>query len=228
MDRLSDVAIFVQVVERGSLSAAAEAMVMSRGVISKALARLEARLQTRLLQRTTRRLSLTEAGAAFFEKSREGLALVDAAEQAVSALRDEARGTLRVSAPASFAVTLLAPLLGAFQARYPAVQIDLDMNDRYADLVAGRIDVAIRIGMLEDSSLVARRLANCAHAIYGAPSYFRERGIPQSPEDLRNHNCLVYANYDGPHDWVLTDAAGHRHIAHVAGSMLANNSLVLR
>jgi len=88
--------------------------------------------------------------------------------------------------------------------------------------------VAIRIGMLEDSSLVARRLASCAHAIYGAPSYFRERGIPQSPEDLRNHNCLVYANYDGPHDWVLTDAAGQRHIAHVNGSMLANNSLVLR
>lgn len=119
MDRLSDVAIFVQVVERGSLSAAAEAMGMSRGVISKALARLEARLQTRLLQRTTRRLSLTEAGAAFFEKSREGLALVDAAEQAVSALRDEARGTLRVSAPASFAVTLLAPLLGAFRRAIP-------------------------------------------------------------------------------------------------------------
>ncbi|WP_261797140.1 LysR substrate-binding domain-containing protein [Ralstonia sp. TCR112] len=90
----------------------------------------------------------------------------------MSALRDEARGTLRVSAPASFAVTLLAPLLGAFQARYPAVQIDLDMNDRYADLVAGRIDVAIRIGMLEDSSLVARRLANCAHAIYGARRIF--------------------------------------------------------
>ncbi|WP_199032601.1 LysR family transcriptional regulator [Ralstonia sp. ASV6] len=228
MDRLSDVVIFVRVVECGSLSAASDAMGVSRGVISKALARLEARLETRLLQRTTRRLSLTEAGAAFFEKSREGLALVDAAEHAVTSLRDEARGTLRVSAPASFAVTLLAPLLGAFQARYPAVQIDLDMNDRYADLVAGRIDVAIRIGMLEDSSLVARRLASCAHAIYGAPSYFRQRGIPQTPDDLREHNCLVYANYDGPYDWVLADPTGQRHIAHVSGSMLANNSLVLR
>lgn len=228
MDNLTDVAAFVHVVRLGSFTAAADRLGLSKTVISKYVNRLEGRLGARLLNRTTRRLSLTEVGTAFFEQSEAGLNLIDEAESTVARLQGEPRGVLHVSAPTALGVLQIVPALTDLTRRHPQLKVDLNMDDRFTDLIREQIDVAIRIGDLPDSSFVACHLAPCRHVVCGAPHYFRRHGIPQAPEALARHNCLIYRYYDTPNDWRFVLPTGESRTVRVSGNLRANNSLALR
>tara|TARA_R110001583_G_scaffold195522_2_gene375103 strand:- start:8512 stop:9420 length:909 start_codon:yes stop_codon:yes gene_type:complete len=228
MDALSDVAVFVQVVSRGSFTAAAETLGLSKSVVSKYVTRLEDRLGARLLNRTTRRLSLTEVGRAFFERSQRGLLEIEEAEAEVSRLQGEPRGELRLSSPMSFGILHLAPLLPALQARYPELTVDMVLDDRKVDLVEEGFDLAIRIGELPDSSLVARRLGPCRHVVCGSPAYFARNGVPQSLEDLSQHAAITYRYTNAPDEWhFLAPDGDHRQVS-VTSRIKMNSSLALR
>ncbi|MDO6415290.1 LysR family transcriptional regulator [Sphingomonas sp. BIUV-7] len=191
-DRLTGIEVFALAVRLGSLSAAARSMGMSAAMAAKHLGALEARLGATLVNRTTRRLSLTEAGVSYLDRAERILVDLREAESDVSARSITIEGTLRVSAPASFGVMHLAPLIAEFCARQPGVTIELGLNDRYVDLLEERWDVAIRIGRLADSSLIARKLASARLSVCAAPGYLARRGTPGSIDELGQHNCLGY------------------------------------
>ena len=228
MDSLSDVAVFVQVVDSRSFTAAAEKLGMSKSVVSKYVTRLEDRLGARLLNRTTRRLSLTEVGRAFYERSREGLREIEEAELEVSRLQAEPRGVLRINSPMSFGILHIAPALPGFQAKYPELDIDMSLDDRRLDMVEEGFDVAIRIGELPDSSMVARRLGQCRHVVCGAPGYFERHGIPTRPEALREHRTLTFKYHDSPGEWRFLNSSGDYESVVIDSTIEANNSLALR
>ena len=198
---LSDVAVFLRVVEAGSFTAAAESLEVSKAAVSKYVSRLEAALGTRLLQRTTRRLTLTEAGAAYFARAAAALGELDAANEELATLSGEPRGHLRVSAPGYLGALHLAPLLGEFLKRHPAITLDLDLSNRLVDLVQERFDVAVRISAPTDSTLVARALAPCPTVVAATPDYLERRGTPREPADLVDHECLIYGLMRMPHEW---------------------------
>lgn len=191
------------------------------------LGELEARLGAALVHRTTRRLSLTEAGAAFFDRAEDILAELDEAEAEVSARSASVAGLLRVSAPVTFGALHIAPLVPQFRAQYPDVTIELGLNDRYIDLLEERWDMAVRIGRLENSSLVARKLAPVRFAICGSPDYLAERGVPASIDDLAAHDCLGFTlgTLTGASTWGF-GSDGQRRVA-VSGSLHANNGEAL-
>lgn len=224
---LRDIALFAAVVEAHSFSGAAERLGISKAAVSKRVAQLERRLGARLLFRTTRRLSVTEAGAAYYEFCARIVSEAAEAEDAVTRLQAEPRGTLRINAPMSFGRLHLAPAIVDFLRRFPDVRIDLVMDDRELDLVAEAFDVAIRIAQLPDSSLVARRLAPCRLVACAAPAYLKRHGVPRTPSDLSRHNCLHYS-YAGPYgEWHFAGARRDASVR-VSGSLRANNGETLR
>ena len=192
LDRLTGLEVFARVAGAGSLSAAARALGMSQTMVTKHIAALEGRLGVKLFHRTTRRLSITEAGRNYLESSARILAELEAADAAVAADRVEPRGLLRLNAPVSFGTRQIAPLLAEFAARHPRVTVELGLNDRLVDLVEEGWDLAIRIGNLSSSSLIARRIAPCRIAVCAAPSYLKSRGTPRTVASLADHNCLGY------------------------------------
>ena len=202
---LRALAIFVKVGERRSFVRAARDLGITQSGVSNAVSRLEDQLGLRLLARTTRSVALTEDGAAFFERCRRILADLDEAEQVLTQARLTPRGTLRVDLPVTFGRIKVVPLLGAFEARCPEVQLDVTLTDRYVDLVEEGIDVTVRIGDLRDSSLIARRLGESQLRITGSPDYFRRHGRPETPEDLAYHRCLPFTIRDtrAARDWYL-------------------------
>ncbi len=228
MQPLSDIAVFVQVVERGSFTAAADRLGISKAAASKYVARLEKRLGARLLHRTTRRLTLTEAGNALFDGARGALEQLTQAENAVTELAGEPRGRLRVTAPVYFGAAFLVPGFGDFLRRYPAIELDLDLDNRIVDLVAGGYDLAIRITSLSSSSLVARRLASAPLVTVAAPAYLARHGTPRTPADLRDHACLTYSLDRTPNDWHFTDDAGGAISVPVAGGLRCNSDDALK
>jgi DNA-binding transcriptional LysR family regulator len=228
MQNLTDIAIFVKVVELSSFTAAAEALEMSQPVVSKAVTRLEEKLGARLLNRTTRRLSLTEAGSELYRRSVHALEEIENAELEVARFQTEPRGTLRVSAPMSFSILQLGPVIQTFMDRYPGVSVELSMDDRQVDLVQEGFDLAIRIGRLRDSSLIARKICPCRQVICASPAYLAKRGTPERPEDLFEHNCILYSLLSAPREWRLVDAEGNEHIVPVHGTLQSNNGLVNR
>ena len=191
-DHLGDVETFVTVVERGSLTAAAVALSTTPSVISRALARLEARLGTQLLRRTTRSLGLTDAGRLYLEQTRTALCLIDDAERAVQAEGGEVTGRIRISAPTTFGHYRLPALLQQFAEHYPAVKVDLNISNRNVDLVADDFDFAIRQGALKDSSLVARKLLDAELVLVCSPAYVQRRGLPRDMAALAQHDCLTF------------------------------------
>lgn len=193
MDRLQAMRIFVTVVNEGSFVQAAEKLDVSPQLVSKSLAQLEEYLGTRLLNRTTRRQHLTEAGSAYFVRAQQVLADIDDMELQLSGLQHSARGVLRISAPVSFALRHLAPLLVSFQEAYPEVVVDLQLNDRKVDIVEEGFDIALRIGKLESSSLIAKRLAPVRLVYCAAPQYLAEHGEPRDLAALRDHRYLHYS-----------------------------------
>jgi DNA-binding transcriptional LysR family regulator len=227
MDALADIAVFVRVVERGSFTLAADELELSRAVVSKYVSRLEERLGARLLHRTTRRLSLTEAGAALFEASRGAIERIEEAEGAVAQLQSEPRGRLKVSAPMSFGILHLGPALTDFSREHPRVSLDMRLDDRFVNLVEEGIDVAVRIGALTDSSLVARKLATTRTIACAAPAYLAEHGEPEAPEDLAAHNCLIYSYLSTANVWRFTAPDGRDIPVAVNGSFRINNGIVL-
>lgn len=201
MDHLADLAIFARVVELESFSAAAATLGLSKSAVSKQISRLEQRLGAQLLQRTTRKLSLTETGRIVLEHAQRVLLEAEAAEAAVQNLQALPRGLLRVNLPMSFGLGYVAPLLPELLALCPELRVDLTFNDRTIDLLEEEVDVAIRIGNLADSTLTARRLAPVRPITCAAESYLRKAGVPLKPEDLRQHECLIYKYLPDPHTW---------------------------
>lgn len=200
--------IFVAVADAGSYTAVAERFDMSAVMIGKHIVSLETRLGARLLTRTTRRQSLTEIGVAYCEQSRVILAQVRDADSGAESMRLVPRGRLRVSAPVTFGAESLAPLLPSYLDAHPEVAIDLDLNDRFVDLVEDRYDVAIRIGTLDDSGMVARALRPYRTIICASPDYLARHGTPHTPADLAQHQCLDFTSWSKMVRWRLRDADG--------------------
>lgn len=219
--------VFVRIAETGGFSAAARDLGLSKSAASKKLAALEDRLGARLFNRTTRRLSLTEAGADFLERAQRILAELEEAERVAGRLTDEPRGTLRVNAPMSFGVRHVAPALADFMTRYPDLTVTLDLDDRRVSLVDEGYDVAVRIADLPDSSLVARKLAPARRVVCASPAYWAGHGVPFHPRDLARHNCLIYAYLPAQNDWRFRGPGGPVSVR-VAGNLKANNGDVLR
>jgi DNA-binding transcriptional LysR family regulator len=191
-DHLSDVETFVTVVERGSLTAAAVAMSTTPSVISRALARLEKRLGTQLLRRTTRSLGLTDAGQLYLEQTRTALCLIDDAERAVQAQGGEITGRIRISAPTTYGHYRLPAMLQRFAVEYPAVRVELNITNRNVDLAGENFDFAIRQGVLKDSGMIARKLEDAELVLVCAPAYAKRRGLPRDLDALAQHDCLAF------------------------------------
>ena len=228
LDRLTGLEVFAKVAGAGSLSAAARALGMSQTMVTKHIAALESRLGVKLFHRTTRRLSITEAGRNYLESSGRILAEIEAADAAVAADRVEPRGLLRLNAPVSFGAGQIAPLLAEFAERHPRVAVELGLNDRLVDLAEEGWDLAIRIGNLSNSSLIARRIAPCRIVVCAAPSYLKARGTPRTVSSLADHNCLRYTlSQRTPLDrWVFGARAEIG--VQVSGNLRANNGDALR
>ncbi|HLN37268.1 MAG TPA: LysR family transcriptional regulator [Xanthobacteraceae bacterium] len=192
MQDLRTLAIFVKVAERLSFVRAAADLGITQSGVSNAISRLEDQIGTPLLARTTRKVSLTEHGAAYFERCRQALAELEEAELVLKNAQLKPSGNLRIDMPVSFGRIKVVPLLGAFQARYPDIALRVTFNDRYVDHIEESIDVSIRFGVLQDSSLIARRLGGAQLSVVGAPRYFAKFGTPKRPEDLAAHNCLAF------------------------------------
>ncbi len=227
MDRLAAMEAFVRVVERSGFTAAAEDLRLSRAMVSKHVQDLEAHLGARLLNRTTRKISLTEVGRVYHERCTQVLAEIAETEAAVGELQAEPRGRLRVNAPVSFGALHLAAPIADYMAACPEVVVELTLNDRVVDLVEEGYDLAIRIARLADSSLIARRLAACRMVVCASPEYLKRHGQPHHPDDLARHNCLGYRYGQGRDEWRFEAATGAASV-HVRGSLQANNGDVLR
>ncbi|MGD0430631.1 MAG: LysR family transcriptional regulator [Acetobacteraceae bacterium] len=216
-------AIFAKVADTGSFAAAASDLGLSGPTVSKAVQRLESRLGERLIHRTSRRFALTEAGRVLAVRAARILAEGEAAEAEAKASSAVPRGRVRLAAPMSFGLRHVAPALPEFLAAHPEVSIDLQLDDRRVDLIAGGIDVALRIADLADSSLLARRLCPVRRWVVGSPAYFTRRGMPRRPRDLGDHTCLGYAWLASGETWHFTDAAGAAESVNVKGPLTANN-----
>jgi len=223
MDRFSAIRVFAKVVESGSFARAAEHLGISTTAASRQVAELEAHLQTRLLQRTTRRVSLTESGRLFYERAVQLLADLEEAEHEAARVTIEPRGTIRLTAPIAFGARYVTPAIAEFLARHRDVRFDVSLSDRTVDIVEEALDLAIRIGGLGSETLVARRLGETRAVACAAPSYLARHGTPRSPEELEAHNCLTYAYAPAPNLWRFTDAEGREHAAHVSGNLYSNS-----
>lgn len=228
MKLLDDIAVFVVVVDNGSFTAAAEHLSMSKSVISKYVSRLEENLGARLLNRTTRRLSLTEAGRMFYDQARQGLSRIEDARSAVSRLQEQPRGNLRVNAPMSFGILHVAPALPEFLERYPDLTVDLAFDDRKIDPVKAGYDVSIRISDLPDSSLIARRVAPCRHVVVASPDYLHRHSEPQGPADLEQHHVITYQYQDSHQVWHFQTDDNRPVSVAIMARLKMNNSLAIR
>ncbi|MES2759597.1 MAG: LysR substrate-binding domain-containing protein [Pseudomonadota bacterium] len=226
MGQFRQISTFVEVVARGSLSAAARAEGIAPAMIGRRLDALETRLGVKLLQRTTRKLALTNEGAAFLEDCQRILGELEEAESAVAERSARASGHLLVSAPAGFGRQHVAPLLPSFLAEHRDVTINLNLNDRLVDLVGEGIDVAIRIASLSDSNLVGVKLADNQRVLVGSPAYFKRHGTPLVLADLARHNCLAISSEGSQRGWTFLDH-GKQVTLKVAGNMVCNDGEVL-
>lgn len=203
MDRLREIEMFVRVIESGSFSAAARDLNMGQPAVSKTIASLEERLGVRLLTRSTRKLSPTEAGTAFYERAIRAIGEANEAEAAAQGAGAGLEGRLRISAPVTFSRLHLVPKLGSFLDAHPKVQLELVMDDRVVDLVAESIDAALRIGVLTDSALKARKLAQAERLVVASPAYLARRGVPRTPADLLEHDGIIYGQSSGGQEWLF-------------------------
>jgi DNA-binding transcriptional LysR family regulator len=220
--------VFARVVEAGSFAGAAGRLGLSRAAASKQVMQLEEHLGTRLLNRTTRRLGLTEEGAAYYERCLTILGAIEEAEREAAAARGEPRGTLRISAPVSFGTLHLGPAINGFVAQYPKIAVALSLEDRYVDLVEEGFDAALRIGRLADSSLLARRLCSARLVVVASPDYWQRKGRPKVPAELAGHPCLNYTLRADGRGWRFVDGEGREQIIVIAGPITTNNGDLLR
>lgn len=227
MDLVDGMKTFVAAVETGSFTAAADRLGISKKLVSKYVAQLEDRLGVRLLHRTTRKLSLTEAGQGYYARCAD---LIEEIEALATSMRTEGEGlcgTLRISAPSSFGELYVLPLVRDFGALHPDLTIDLRLNDRYVDLAEEGFDLAIRIGAMEDSSMISRRLATAEMWVVATPDFLRSHGTPQVPGDLANFNCIRDTNMRAGQAWPFTVNGQSQRIA-VDGKFLVNSATATR
>ena len=229
MDRFENARIFAAVIEAGGFTRAAERLGLSRAAASKHVLQLEERLGARLLNRTTRRVSVTAAGRTFYEQCRRILAELDEAERSASRLHNEPRGELRVVAPTNFGLAEIGTAITDFLIVYPRLRINLTLNDRLTDPIEGGYDVAISVDMPRgaSTSLVVRKLNTSRRILCAAPDYLTRRGTPQTPEDLAGHECLSYSYVAAPEEWHLIGADGER-VVKVSGPIVTSHRHVLR
>jgi DNA-binding transcriptional LysR family regulator len=227
MDRLSAIEIFVAVVNQEGFTAAARELDVSKSYVSKQVSRLEDRLGVRLLNRTTRHVSPTGEGEAFFERCAQILDDLEEAERALTQAHSEPVGTLRLTAPMSFGQAYLAPAAADFMSEYPDLRVDIHFTDRLVDIIEEGFDLAVRVGSLQDSSLIVRRVGPATGYAVAASSYLEERGEPTHPEDLTDHACLLYSYLQTGTTWVFQDGEGTEARIDVDGPMRANNGEAL-
>ena len=219
--------IFVGVVEGQSFTLAADKMGLSRAQMSKSVMQLEAYLGTRLLNRTTRRISLTDIGQIYYERCKAILRDIEEVEGIASEQTSKPHGRLMLSAPTSFGTLHLSDALPRYMKQFPRVQVSLNLADRFIDVVAEGFDVVIRIAQLEDSSLIARKIAPCKRVFCASTEYLEQHGVPRVPQDLSIHHCLVYSNELRPGTWTLQGPKGTE-VVKVNGPMCADNGDVLK
>jgi DNA-binding transcriptional LysR family regulator len=227
MDLFASMKMYVAVVDGGSFAAAADKLGISRAMASKQIQKLEEHLGTRLLNRTTRRLSLTETGRAFYERSAQILGDLEEAEQIAGQMTRTPQGVLRMTIPLSYGQHRLAAIIGNYSQAYPQVQLDISLSDRKIDLIEDGLDLAIRIGAMPQSDLIARKIGAVRSVICAAPGYLARHGVPQSPADLVRHACLGYTLTGGGGDWRLEGAEGQLTIP-ISGAIKADNGDILR
>lgn len=218
--------VFTAVVEAGSFAGAADRLDLSRGMATRYVAQLEAHLGVRLLNRTTRRLSLTEAGSDYCQRATQILAMVEEAETSAAQEASVPRGTLRVNTSVAFGVRHIGPAITEYLQRYPGVDLDLTLNDRVVDLVDEGFDVAIRVAARIDPGLVARRLTRARIVACASPAYLKKHGTPKSPEELAGHNCISYAYWSLQNDWHFRRKSVERTVR-VSGNLRGNNGDIL-
>lgn len=227
MDRLGELQAFINVVDQGGFTGAADRLGISKSAVSKQVAALEARLGARLLNRTTRRVSPTEIGLLYYDRVRKVLADAVAADEMVTAHQERPRGQLRVSAPVSFANRHLSPLITEFLGIYTDMSIDLVLDDRQVDLIKGSFDLAVRIGVLGDSALMARKIAGTIPLLAASPSYIEKHGAPARIEDLTNHDLLHYSFSSTGNFWRVRTKSGEERQVRAGGRLTANNGDIL-
>jgi DNA-binding transcriptional LysR family regulator len=227
MDKLESIYAFTQVVREGSFAAAARKMNLGRSTVNKMVIALENELKVQLLHRSTRKVTPTPTGIAFYEKSVQILADLEEAELSVSQLHGEPKGLLRVNAPMTFGTMYIAPLVAKFMALHSQVEVQLTLEDRFVDAIAEGYDLLIRIAQpLESASLICQPLFQTKLLLCASPEYLAVRGMPQSPEDLQHHNCLLYGYSSGGSQWQLLGQAGEKVIS-VSGNFCSNNGEAL-
>ena len=226
IDPLDGITVFAAVAEAESFSGAARALTLSKAAVSTQIQRLEDRLGARLLNRTTRRVSLTDEGRSYLEHCRRILAEVREAEDSLDTGNAEPRGVLRINAPMSFGTLHLGGAVADFMAHHPLVEVDLVLNDRQIDLIEDGFDLGVRIAKLADSSLIARRIAPCRRVVVASPDYWDRHGRPAHPDNLKSHQALLYSYLDQPGNWAFRE--GDRSFTvEVSGRYRANNGEVL-
>lgn len=227
MNNLTGMMVFAQVVQSGSFSKAADALGMSKSSVSKKVTYLEDRLGVRLLNRTTRKLSLTEVGHVFYERCERIMSEAEEAELAITRLQDEARGLLKISAPVSFGIKHLGKPLAAFAAQYDELSVDVHLNDRFVDIVEEGFDLAIRIGRLPDSSLIAKKVGSSRMIVCAAPSFWGKNEKPTHPSQLEHMNCLIYTLSRNPGNWPYMESGKIQNVR-IDGKVKANNGDIIR
>jgi DNA-binding transcriptional LysR family regulator len=227
VDRFQALRVFSQVVESGSFSAAADRLGLSTTAASRHVAELEAHLQTRLLNRTTRRVSLTETGRAFYERAVQLLGDLEEAEQEASRAAVVPRGTIKLTTSVNFGVRHVAPAIAAFLAAHAGVRFDVSLSDRVVDLVEEGFDLAVRLGVPGSDNVVARTLGETRLVPCASPAYLQAHGAPQVPEDLARHNCFTYEYVRPRNVWRFLDSSGAERTVRVSGRLHSNNGDLL-
>ncbi|MBF4990253.1 LysR family transcriptional regulator [Methylophilus sp. QUAN] len=207
MDRFTSMQVYTSVVELGSFTAAANVFRMSPGMVTKHINAIEKRLDATLIKRTTRRLQVTEVGKAYYESCKEILKKVEDAEAGTAILSGKPKGLLKVTASLWFGSITLTPIVCDYLNQFPDVSVELSLSDRFVDIIDEHFDVAIRIGELSDSSLIARKLATVELSICASPAYLNKHGTPTKPEDLKNHECLGFTNWRSQSGWKVVEKA---------------------
>jgi len=227
MQDISAIPVFTAVIDQGSFSKAADKLGITKSAVSKRISGLEAQLGVKLLYRSTRKLSLTEAGERYFTYAQQALEAAQEAENAATELQQIPKGLLRISSPMSFGRLHLAPMIPKFLQQYPQIILHLEMSDTQSDVIAEGFDLALRAGNLADSSLIARKLAPLHSVLCASPQYLAKQSIPKTPKDLLLHNCILYTHHTVVNEWVFIKDSVEETVR-ISGNYQVNNSEALR
>jgi len=227
MHDLNAIPVFAAVIEQGSFSKAAEKLGITKSAVSKRISSLEGQLGVKLLHRSTRQLSLTEAGEHYFKYAAQALDAAKHAENAASKLQQTPQGTLRISTPMSFGHLHVAPIIPKFLTQFPQISIHMDMKDTWSDIINEGFDIVLRAGTLPDSSLFARQLAPLHSVLCASPEYLNQYGIPHSPQELLQHNCILYTYHTVINEWVFVKN-DEQQTVQITGNYQVNNSEALQ